>query len=241
MKPFYFSLFLLIPFYLFSQGNGFGAGFSEVQSGYSRLGSFYNVVNSEPITAPNNPRHIEGTPFFSEMWMKGILTLNDGKSYSGQQLKLDLLSNKVHFIGDDGKEKVCANPVDRLILLDSIRDQVYTFVHSSALPPHADLRDFAWLEALSQGTARLFKHYKKELNEVSTYGGAPYERIKTVTKYYLVFDNRLYRVNNVREIQKILLHKKEIEEYIKKEKPSWKEESDIIALVSYYNSLAGQP
>ena len=241
MKPIPYLLLCLLPMALFAQrggGNGFGAGFSEVQSGFSGLKSFYNVVNSEPITAPSNPRQLEGTPYFNEMWMKGILTLNDGKSYSGQKLRLDLLENRVHFIGPDGKEKVCANNVDRLILLDTVNDQVFTFVHSSALPVHPDFRDFAWLEALAQGPARLFKYHKKELSEVATYATAPVDRIKTQTRYYLLFDNKLQKVNSLRDVQEILFSRsKELNEYIKKNKLSWKNETDIIALISYFNSL----
>lgn len=238
MKRLYGVILLLVPFYLFSQRNGFGAGFSEVQSGFSGLKSFYNVVNSEPITAPNNPRQIDGTPYFNDTWMKGIITLSDGKSYSGQKLRLDLLSNKVHFVGPDGREQVCAQLVDRLILLDTVTDQVYSFVHSSALPVHPDLRDFAWLEALAQGNARFFKYQKKELTESAAYASTPVDKIKTQVRYYILFDNKLQRVSSIRDVQQVLSSgSKEVEEYIRKNKPSWKDETDIIALVSYFNSL----
>ncbi len=238
MKGLYCLLLCLVPVAMYGQRNGFGAGFSEVQSGFSGLKSFYNVVNSEPITAPSNPRQFEGTPWFNEVWMKGILTLSDGKSYSGQKLKLDLLDNRVHFIGPDGKEKVCSGPVDRLILLDTVADQVYTFVHSSALPVHPDFRDFAWLETLAQGPARLFKYHKKEFAEVSVYASNSIDRIKTQIRYYLLFDNKLQKVSSIRDVQEILATRnKELSEYVKKNKPSWKNESDIITLISYFNSL----
>jgi hypothetical protein len=241
MKSFHCLLLLLFPVSMFAQrggGNGFGAGFSEMQNGFSGLKSFYNVVNSEPITAPNNPRQLEGTPYFSDMWMKGVITLSDGKSYSGQKLRLDLLENKVHFIDDDGKEKVCSDVVDKLVLLDTTRDLAFAFVHSSSLPIHPDLRDFAWLESLGQGQARLFKYYKKELAEVSVYASNSIDRIKTQVRYYLLFDNKLQKVSSVRHIQDILTTRKaELSEYIRKNKPSWKNETDIVDLVSYFNSF----
>ena len=243
MKRLYCLLLILAPSALFAQrnggaANGFGAGMSDVQNGFSGLKSFYNVVNSEPITSPNNPRQVEGTPFFNDSWMKGIITLKDGNSYSGQKLRLDLLENRVHFIGPDGKEKVCSDIVDRLILLDTVNDQVYTFVHSSALPIHPDLRDYAWLEVLAQGSARLFKFHKKELAEVSVYAGAPVDKIKTQARYYLFFGNKLTKINSIRDIQEILTARgKEVGEYINRNKPSWKDETDIIGLVAYFNSL----
>ncbi|HEY0677113.1 MAG TPA: hypothetical protein VGD17_02460 [Chitinophagaceae bacterium] len=238
MKLFYFTMLFMAPFIANGQGNGFGAGFSEVQNGYSRLGSFFNVVNSEPVTAPNNPRQIEGSPYFSEVWMKGIITLNNGQSYSGSQLKVDLLNTKVIFIDNEGKQKVCNSPVNKILLLDTTTGQVHAFVHSFELPISLDLKDSAWLEILQPGRTQLLKHHKKEMVEVSSYASVSVDRIKTQPRYYLQHDNRLFKVNSFRDLREILKsHNKAIEEYMKKTRPQWKDESHIRSFVSYINTL----
>lgn len=238
MKPLYYFILLLVPSVTFGQ-RGFGAGFNSVQNGFSSLNSFYNVVNSEPVTVPTYPKEVEGTPFFHEEWLKGIITMSDGKSYKGESIKLDLMNNKLYFM-EGSQAKACTEPVDRLILLDSATNRVYIFLHSTALPPHADLRDYAWVEALVMGDARLLKYTKKEINEYSNYGGAPTMRIKTVTRYYVQYKNQLQKVASVGDIQDILRdkYKKEVQEYVKQEKPSWKNESQVSSLVAYFNSLS---
>jgi hypothetical protein len=226
MKAFTVTFFLLIPALSFAQGaNGFGVGFNEVQKGYSGLGSFFNVVNSEPITAPNNPRQLNGTPFFSDEWMKGIITLSNGKSYRGEQMRLDLLNTRLYFLNQQGKEQVCVS-------------QVYTFIHSFVLPVHPDLKDSVWLQVLQPGKVQLVKFQKKELVEKSTYASAPVDVIKTQTRYYLWYDNRLYKVASFRDLLNVFVaHKAELEAYLNKQSPSWKNEADIIDVVAYYNSL----
>ncbi len=240
MKPIRFMWVLLISAFASAQGNGFGSGFSDVQNGYSKLGSFFNVVNSEPITAPGNPKQLQGSPFFNDNWMKGIITLSDGKSYSGERLKLDLLNTKLYFINQNGQEKVIVSPINRIVLLDSATGRVHTFVHSFALPLHPDLQDSAWLEVLQQGPAQLIKYHKKELVERSSYAAASTEQIKTQARYYLLYDGLLHKVNAFRDLHSILTaHNKELDEYINKQHPSWKKEEDIISVIAYYNSIAG--
>ena len=231
-------LFLLFPAFTLAQGNGFGIGYSDVQNGFSGLRSFFNVVSSEPITAPNNPHQLDGSPYFRDEWMKGIITLSNGQSYRGEQMRLDLLNTKLFFINQEGREKVCVSPVDRVILLDSVNSKAHTFVHSFVLPVHPDLKDSVWLEVLQPGKAQLVKYQKKELVEKSSYASAPVDVIKTQTRYYLWYDNRLFKVSSFRDLREVFAaHKTELQAYLDKEKPSWKEEAHIINVVSYYNSL----
>jgi hypothetical protein len=239
MKAFRFLFVFFISAITHAQApNGFGAGYSDVQSGFSGLRSFFNVVNSEPITAPNNPRQLNGTPFFSDEWMKGIITLSDGKSYKGERLRVDLLNTKLFFVNQDGQEKVCVSAVDRVLLLDSVNGRVYHFIHSYTLPVHPDLKDSAWLEVLQPGKAELIKYQKKELIERASYASAPEDIIKTQSRYYLLHNKRLYKVAAFRDLKNILADRKtEIDAYITKQQPSWKNETDIINLVAYYNSL----
>lgn len=233
-----FLIFLLFPAFTFAQGNGFGVGYSEVQNGFSGLRSLFNVVSSEPITAPNNPHQLDGSPYFSDEWMKGIITLSNGQSYRGQQMRVDLLNTKLFFVNQEGREQVCVSQVDRVILLDSVNNTVHTFIHSFVLPVHPDLKDFVWLEVLQPGKAQLVKYQKKELVERFNYAAAPVDVIKTQTRYYLWYDNRLFKVSSFHDLREIFTaHKAELEAYLNKQKPSWKDEAGIINVVSYYNSL----
>src|SRR6202012_5593899 len=49
-------------------------------------------------------RFIEGSPFFSDEWMRGVLVMSPGKVYTSLQLKLNLLDNEVHYEDADGQD-----------------------------------------------------------------------------------------------------------------------------------------
>ncbi|HYC27862.1 MAG TPA: hypothetical protein VEB42_03585, partial [Chitinophagaceae bacterium] len=171
-------------------------------------------------------------------WMKGIITLSNGKSYRGEQMRIDLLNTRLYFLNAEGNQKVCVSPIDRVILLDSANNKVHTFVHSFVLPVHPDFKDSVWLEVLQPGKAQLLKYDKKELVEKSNYAAAPVNLIKTQTRYYLWYDNRLFKVASFRDLRNVFTARSaELKAYLDKQKPSWKDEADIINVVSYYNSL----
>lgn len=242
MKAFKILLVLLLPALTYAQSyrqpNGFGIGYSDVQNGFSGMRSFLNVVNSEPITAPNNPHQLNGSPYFSNEWMKGVVVLSDGKSYKGEQMRVDLLNTRLFFLNPQGQEKVCVSPVDQVLLLDTVNSQLFNFIHSAALPVHPDLRDSAWLQVIQTGKAQLMKYQKKELVERATYASAPEDIIKTQTRYYVLQGNRVHKVASFRDLRNIFIdHKTEVDGYISKQQPSWKNEEDIVNLVAYYNSL----
>jgi hypothetical protein len=239
MKAYRLLLLLLLPSFTYAQAsNGFGAGYNEMQNGFSGLRSFFNVVNSEPITAPGNPHQLNGSPYFSDTWMKGVITLSDGKSYRGEMLRLDLLNTKLLFVNNEGREKVCVSQVDRIILLDSVNSRAHTFVHSFTLPVHPDLKDSVWLEVMQPGKAQLIKYQKKDLVEKSSYASAPEDVIKTQVRYYLLMGNRLYKVSSFRDLRDIFVDRKPaLDAYINKQNLSWKNEADIIGVVAYFNSL----
>ncbi|HYF32440.1 MAG TPA: hypothetical protein VD993_15050 [Chitinophagaceae bacterium] len=235
MKPFYFLILLLAPSLGFGQLNAI----NNARGAYQALNSFYNIVGSEPILINNaNNRSVDGTPFFSETWMKGIITMRDGKSYRGHGIRLDLTTNKVHFLTEEGKQMLCNTSIERLILMDSVKDAMFSFIHTSALPKQTDLKEPGWLEIMTQGTASLLKFQKKEREEVWSYTGPPSERIKAQKKYYVLMGDRMHKVSSIGDIRDVFKsHAKELDEYIRNEKPSWKNDADLIALVAFYNSL----
>ena len=40
---------------------------------------------------------VDGTPYFSDEWMKGNVVINGDNQFNGIYLKLDLYSNEVHY------------------------------------------------------------------------------------------------------------------------------------------------
>lgn len=183
-------------------------------------------------------RPVQGSPFFSDAWMKGSAALTPEREYQNLWLRLDLLSNKLHFRDIRGEEMICTTPVYSLTMKDSATGEVHSFVHSAFLHAAADLKPQAWLELLADGKAQLFCHHKKTMTETQPYGSATLEqRFFTFDVFYLVLNGHMQRVKKAKDIVAVLSDKKtELEEWMH-QNPAEKGGAYLSKLVAYYNSL----
>src|SRR5689334_22241986 len=77
--------------------------------------SFFTVVNGEPVVFAKFAKIVDGTPYFSDEWMKGNVVVNGGSEYAGVYLKLDLYNNEVHYRDPKGNELIAATSIQKLI------------------------------------------------------------------------------------------------------------------------------
>src|ERR1043165_2921333 len=68
-------------------------------------GLFY-VVGGTPFSLAKYANVTEGTPYFRDQWMKGIAIVKNGDQYNNQLLKLDLISNELHYLDSSGQEMI---------------------------------------------------------------------------------------------------------------------------------------
>jgi hypothetical protein len=183
-------------------------------------------------------RPVAGSPFFSDDWMKGSAALTPEREYQNLWLRLDLLSNKLHFRDIKGEEMICTTPVYSLTMKDSATGEVHSFVHSSYLRAAAGLKPQAWLELLVDGKAQLFCHHKKTMTETQPYGSATLEqRFFTFDLFYLVVNGQMQRIKKAKDIVAALPDKKvQLEEWMRRN-PGDKGSEYMSDLVAYYNSL----
>jgi len=93
--------------------------------------SFFSVVGGEPVVFAKFAKIVDGTPYFSDEWMKGNVVINGDKQFTGVYLKLDLYNNEVHYRDVKGSELVAVTPIQRLILFDSSSQLVFNFVNGA--------------------------------------------------------------------------------------------------------------
>jgi hypothetical protein len=202
-------------------------------------GLFY-VVGGTPFSMAKYANVIEGTPYFKDEWMKGIAIIKSGDQYDNQLLKLDLISNELHYLDSTGQEMITTEKVVEVILKDTLSGKQYRFVFSSAIDVPKSERPLAgWYELLSMGAANLFCKHQKEIVETRPYGAATYEQsIKTVNDYFIAYDGSFYHIKKIKEIPDILIDKRtELINYINNKGLSGKSVSDYSGLIDYYNSL----
>ena len=202
-------------------------------------GLFY-VVGGHPFSMAKYAKVTEGSPYFKDDWMRGTAIVKSGDQYDNQLLKLDLISNELHYLDSAAQEMITTEKVVEVILKDSVSGKQYRFVYSSAIAvPKSERPATGWYQLLTMGAANLFRKFQKEIVETRPYGAATYEEaIQTTSVYFLAYKEEFYRIKKIKDLPEILNDKhKELSNYINNKNLSGKSEFDYIALVEYYNSL----
>jgi hypothetical protein len=154
-------------------------------------------------------------------------------------IKIDLLTNDIHYLDDKEKEFVATTPVKEIVLTDAAENN-YRFIHSSGLENILNVEKDKWYLWLASGTASLYKKFAKDLSESRPYGSATVEqRIRTQEKYLILYNNSFLEVKKIKDLPTVLANKKkELEDFLKKnddEKASM--DDRMVKLIEYYNSL----
>jgi hypothetical protein len=199
--------------------------------------SFFSVVGGEPVVFAKFVKIVDGTPYFSDEWMKGNVVINGDSQFSGVYLKLDLYNNEVHYRDPKGNELIASTPMQKLILFDSSSQLVFNFVNGEYINTNSHLK--GWYQLLVEGKASVFKQIKKQMNENKPYGSATIERsVHTSFQYYALYNGNFIQVKKFKEIPDILNDKKdEVSKYIGANNLSCKTDDDYRAVFNYYNGL----
>jgi hypothetical protein len=228
----------LIILLLFVSSQAFGQGRVNITNDdvNLQLGGFFQAVSGVPVVTGRYYKVVEGSPFFSEHWMKGSAALDKDKEYHNLTLRVNLLEDKVHFMDVKGNEIICTTPINRMTVKDSLTGRIYHFMHSSFIPAATELKEPAWLEVMSDGRAQLVCLHKKTVTETRPYGSATMEqRIVTSDLYYLHLDGRFVRVKKPQDVAAELKGKeKEAQQWLRTN--SDKGVAALTKLVDWYNA-----
>jgi hypothetical protein len=202
--------------------------------------NFFMSVGGTPFVLTKFSKLVDGSPYFSDEWLKGNVVLGGGKEYWGLQLKLDLLNNELHYQDPKGNEMIANSDLQKAVLFDAPTQQYFTFVHSAHIKaPYTEVQK-GWYQQLTEGAhASLFKQYVKKVNENQPYNSATVEQsIVTTTRYYILYKGALTSVKKLKDIADILTDKrKELADFIKKNDPGGKTDEGFTAVINFYNSL----
>jgi hypothetical protein len=219
---------------------GFAQQVVDVSKQDVRVGqNLFFVSGGEPFVLAKFVNLVEGTPYFKDEWLKGIIVSENDREYKNIDLKIDLLDNKIHYLDANGKEFIATTSVKEVVLsADSVTN--YRFVHSSTFSQSVNTMKDSWYLWLLTGTASLYKIFEKNLSEQKPYGSATFEQhIKTLEKYLILYNNAFLEVKKLKEVPSVLSNKKaELEAFLKtKDDPKASMDDRFIKLIEYYNSL----
>ena len=199
--------------------------------------SFFTVVGGEPVVNAKFTKLVEGSPYFKDDWMKGMVTINGDQEFTGVYLRLDLYDNQVHYKDQGGTELVATTIVKKITLFDSVTQDVYTFINGSFIIANNKLT--GWYQALAEGKISLFKQYKKQLREDRPYGSATFEQsIFTSPHYFVLLNGDFKEVKKFKDLPNVLNDKKALLlQYIKINDLSGKTDEDFVNVINYFNGL----
>lgn len=196
------------------------------------------TMGGKPFVTAKFSKVVEGSPFFNEQLMPGIITLNEGKEYKDLSLRLNLLESQVNYLGDKNIEMMATSAVKVVVLRDTIQKTDHRFVFSEYMDIY-NKPEKGFYELLEPGKAELYKEHKKKLLESRPYGSATIEQtIKTEVRYYISLNGQWIKIKKLKELTDLFYRKKnEIQKFISDKKISGDDEASLKMVTAYYNSL----
>jgi hypothetical protein len=166
------------------------------------------AVGGKPFVTAKFSKVIEGSPFFDEQMMRGIIILSDGKEYKDHWIRLNLLESHVNYLGDKQVEMTATSPIKEVVLSDTIQKINHRFIFSEFINmPEKPEKDF--YELLATGKTELYKQYKKKLLESKPYGSATTEqKIQTQIRYFILMNGQWIRIKKLKDLTAAFYRKK---------------------------------
>lgn len=198
------------------------------------------VADDHPTSLAKYRDIVEGSPFFKDQWMKGLVLFREGKAFARVPIRLNILDNEVDYKNAKGQEMVATASLKQVILTDSVSGEEFTFVAGSTW--RADYKDLdnTWLQVLTNDKVSLLRLIRKKVQTSSPgYGTNTTERsIVTDESYYVQMNDHLNRVKKWDDLVDLFKDQKDaIAEYIRSNKLKGRSMEEYRQLVQYYNSL----
>lgn len=167
------------------------------------VNAFY-TISGNPVSQVRFVRLTEGTPFFSDTWMKGVVISNEGKRYRSNDLRLNLIDGDVHFLTPTKEEYVCSLPLREVVLTNPQQKDTFRLLNS-AFTPSLSPGKKGWYQPLVEGSASLYLYPSKVVQEVKEYGSSiAQQKIYTHDEYWLALDGALHRVKKSKDLLQLL-------------------------------------
>lgn len=183
----------------------------------------------------------QGSVFLFEDWHVGSVKSSLGKTYKNVYLKFDAYANQLYMKGENEKSPLLLNKtdvaeftIDRKIGLSTSTfklinegEGVYTFVE-------------VLLESKISAYKKIGKYLKKASTSVDSYGGGNnFDKFISTESILVVQDGENIEFNRSKSgiLNAFPKYKKIMRKYYKKEKIDIDKDSDVIKILSFYESL----
>jgi hypothetical protein len=207
-------------------------------TGFNCPAQFLSDFRGRPV---NEQRYeqVSGSPFYSKAFIKGEVTFVDKqiknvKGYLNYDQVQDIILYKPDF--EDKSTIGIGDKVSKFIMTPENGISV-TFVALSSAS--ADFGE-GYAEELLSGKVGLLKRTKKKILETQVYNSANLEKtVVQETNYILIKAGKVTVIKQDRNsfLSAMSDKEEELKKYIKTEKINFKQDADVLRLITYYSSL----
>lgn len=191
-------------------------------------------INGVPYT-DRNTVDLGGSPFFNDEFLKGSITLDDKSVFKGIFLRYDLETDQLVY-----RKSISSNSMlpNGKVIGFTIEQPNGTAANFKGVFKGDDKDGFYQL--LLEGNNSLLKKVKKKVVERVEYNSSSKDKtMSTITNYFIQKpsgDIELVKADK-KSFIKVFGKESEINDFISKQNLNLKNESDMVKLVSYINSL----
>lgn len=219
---------------------GRGQQVVDISKSDAQVTSSTDMMTGVNGLAFDNSKYVKvtsGSPYFQDEFMKAALYDGDGSRYTAGQVRLNLLSNQIHYMDASGREMISTSPIKRVLLTDPGTSETYTFILGDQLGlPDKELNS-AWFQVLVNGPVSLVLREKKSIHDKLSYATATTEEdIPTVSFYYVKMNGSFTEVKSWQDLQTLLADKKDaLTQFIHDHHLKGRSPSEYAQVIGFYN------
>ncbi len=178
----------------------------------------------------------EGSPWFNTSFIPARVTLFSGEVVEGDHFKLNLYSNRLFTENEKNQLIVLTEAVRRIEFLNEGKRAA---VFQAGFPRIDKQKWNSFYQVLAEGNAKLLKYIHYTFSDRMQYGQGVTYKLEPQFYFYIFANNKMHLIKKVDDL--VLMFPdwiNEVKGYISREGLKLRKETDLVKIVSFYNSLA---
>ncbi len=200
---------------------------------------FFNELIGKPF-ASSDYADISGSPFINKDWRNCTIKLNDGRYFGDVPVKVNILSQSVHYRSTGGEREVSKGIITEVQMPDTSANAAITTRLFRIGFSSIDKNDeHTFYEILDSGKVDLLLWRAVKVTETKIIGVGTEKEYQFSQDYYVNIDSNLIKCKKSNSFFIELFSDKKdlVKKFIDEQKLRFRSEQDFSRIVRYYNSL----
>ncbi|MBI1781927.1 MAG: hypothetical protein HYR66_11245 [Sphingobacteriales bacterium] len=186
---------------------------------------------------------VSGSPYFLDSFTNCVITTKKGQKYAYNKMRMNLHSQKIHFLDKNNTELVVDDDViTRIVFLKQGVDTIAGFAFSCNYPAIGKNNSLTYYLEVNSGRARMLQLISKDVGSSNMVTGQVAKKeFKEHKEYFMYNENhsKMERFKKGKEsVLDLLRDKKDlVEKFINDNNLNCKSAEDVVKVFDYYNSL----